>query len=201
MTAARARSTRHVALLRAVNVGGRGVVRMTDVAAVFSGAGCVNVRTVIQSGNVLFDLPAGGLGPLQSRVRRDMCRLLDTEPVIVYRPMRHLEAIVEEGPFGALATDAGVKLYVAFLVAAPRTRPAFPLVFQQEQLEAIGMRGNDVLIVSRRKPNGMFGFPANWLERELGVAATARNWSTIRKLVELSRRRDQLPTPQLPNSH
>ena len=55
-------------------------------------------------------------------------------------------------------------------------------------LEAIGMRGNDVLIVSRRKPNGMYGFPANWLEGELGVAATARNWSTVRKLVELSRR-------------
>jgi len=46
----------------------------------------------------------------------------------------------------------------------------------------------DVLIVSRRKPNGMYGFPNNWIERELGVVATARNWSTVTKLAELTRR-------------
>ena len=39
-------------------------------------------------------------------------------------------------------------------------------------------------LVSRRKPNGMYGFPNNWIEKELGITSTARNWSTVTKIVE-----------------
>jgi len=49
------------------------------------------------------------------------------------------------------------------------------------------MQRSDLLIVSRRKPNGMYGFPNSWVEKELGVVATARNWSTVAKLAELTR--------------
>jgi hypothetical protein len=60
------------------------------------------------------------------------------------------------------------------------------LRLEKEALEAIGMKKADVLIVSRRKPSGMYGFPANWIEQALGVTASARNWSTIRKIVDLA---------------
>ena len=182
------RPARHVAFLRAVNVGGRGVVRMADVAAAFAAAGAAGVRTFIQSGNVLFDAPAGGLAALRPALHREMARLLNAEPVIVFRTLRDVEALVEEAPFGRRTQDASLKLYVVFLAAAPARTPAFPLRLPREALEAIGMRGRDVLLVSRRKPNGMYGFPANWIESELGAAATARNWSTVWKLVEWSRR-------------
>ena len=50
-------------------------------------------------------------------------------------------------------------------------------------LEIRGMCERDVLMVSRRKPNGLYGFPGDWTERELGLASTARNWSTVTKIV------------------
>ena len=155
--------------------------------AAFTQAGCRNVSTYIASGNVIFDAPAGDAAALRTRISRAMRTLLGAEPVIVYRTARDLQALVTAAPFGALAGDAAVKLYVAFVLEKAKSKPAFPLLLPKEALEAIGTAKGDVLIISRRKPNGMYGFPNTWIEKALGVVATARNWSTVTKLAELTR--------------
>jgi hypothetical protein len=50
------------------------------------------------------------------------------------------------------------------------------------------MKELEVFIVSRRKKNGFYGFPNNFIEKELGVSATTRNWSTLTRIVELARK-------------
>jgi uncharacterized protein (DUF1697 family) len=176
-----------VAFLRAINVGGRAVVRMADVQSAFEAAGCSSVKTFIASGNVLFEAPEV-TDALRTRIAANVGRLLGAEPVIVYRSMGDLERLVRAAPFGAMAGDARLKLYVAFAADKTKQRPRFPLVLPKEELEAIGMKNRDVLIVSRRKPNGMYGFPNNWIEKELGITSTARNWSTVTKIVERARK-------------
>jgi uncharacterized protein (DUF1697 family) len=57
-----------------------------------------------------------------------------------------------------------------------------------QTLEAIAMKNMDVVIVSARKKNGFYGFPNNFIEKELGVSGTTRNWSTVMKIVELARK-------------
>ena len=173
----------HVAFLRAINVGGTGILRMADLQKAFAAAGCRNVTTVIASGNVIFE--SDDIDHVRPRVLKRVGALLGTEPVIVFRTMRELEAIVKAAPFGALADDRAVKLYVMFMARQVTPKPKFPLTLPKEALEAIGMKKDDVLIVSRRKPNGWYGFPANWIEKELGVAATARSWSTLTKIVRV----------------
>jgi uncharacterized protein (DUF1697 family) len=176
-----------VAFLRAINVGGRAVVRMADVQRAFEAAGCSSVKTFIASGNILFEAPAV-TDALRARIAANVGRLLGAEPVIVYRSMGDLERLVRAAPFGAMAGDARLKLYVAFAADKTKQRPRFPLVLPTEELEAIGMKNRDVLIVSRRKPNGMYGFPNNWIEKALGITSTARNWSTVSKIVDLARK-------------
>ena len=175
----------HVAFLRAVNVGGTGIVKMTDLQKAFSSAGCRNVRTFIASGNVVFE--ADDLGAVRAPILKHVGALLNHAPVIVFRTLRDLEAIVQAAPFGVLADDRAVKLYVMFMAGKVSPKPKFPLALPKERLEAVGMRKNDVLIVSRRKPNGWYGFPGTWIEKALGVAATGRNWSTVTKIVALAR--------------
>ena len=174
-----------VAFLRAVNVGGTGLVKMAALQKAFTSAGCRNVRTLIASGNVLFE--ADDLAVARPRILNRVGALLGGDPVIVFRTLRELEAIVKEAPFGALADDRAVKVYVMFMSATVTPRPKFPLALPKEGLEAIGMRKRDLLIVSRRKPNGWDGFPANWIEKELGVPATARTWSTVTKVVAFAK--------------
>ena len=50
------------------------------------------------------------------------------------------------------------------------------------------MKNMDVVIVSGRKKNGSYGLPNNFIEKELGVSGTTRNWSTVTKIVELARK-------------
>ena len=158
---------------------------MTDVRKAFTAAGCSYVSTFIASGNVMFDAPAGKpAAAIDRRVRSNLARLLGVEPVVVYRSVDDLRKLVARAPFGALAGDRTLKLYVMFAVERTKQRPRFPLQLAKEGLAAIGMIRGDVLIVSRRKPNGWYGFPTTWIEKELGIVTTARSWSTITKIVE-----------------
>jgi uncharacterized protein (DUF1697 family) len=81
--------------------------------------------------------------------------------------------------------EPGLKLYAVFLSEPPRTKPTFPLVSPVERLEAVKMKNLDVFVVSRRKKSGLYGFPNNFVEKELGVSATSRNWSTVSRIVQL----------------
>jgi uncharacterized protein (DUF1697 family) len=173
----------HVAFLRAVNVGGRGVVKMADLQRAFETAGARDARTVIASGNVVFET-AGPLGPIRERIQQKVKTLLGADPVILFRTHSYLEDLIEAAPFGALATDRNVKLYVAFLAGKPRQLPRFPLHVEKEALDVRGLYKQDALIVSYKKPNGFYGFPGGWTEQELGVASTARNWSTVTRIVK-----------------
>jgi len=173
----------HVAFLRAVNVGGKGLVKMADLQKAFTAAGAKNVRTVIASGNVIFDAPAA-LGPLRDRILKRVGALLGAEPVIVFRTLPYLARLIESAPFGALVNDKPIKLYVLFLAGKPKRQSAFPIAIPKEAIEVPGMFEQDALVVSRRKPNGMYGFPGLWTDKEIGVASTARNWNTVVRIVE-----------------
>jgi hypothetical protein len=86
-------------------------------------------------------------------------------PAIVRRVKERLRSVLGEGPE---------------IVVRP---------LRQEALEAIRITAREVLLVSRRKPNGFFGFSNAFVEQRVGVSATSRNWSTVIKLVEDGRTR------------
>jgi uncharacterized protein (DUF1697 family) len=177
---------RYVAFLRAVNVAGHASVRMSDVRDLFVAAGGRRVRTYIQSGNVVFDWPGRGTAALEKSVRARLRRLLGEEPEILVRAIREVEQIVASAPFEAFDGQGGLKLYVVFLAASPQA-PPLPLASAREALEVVAIRGREVFLVSRRKKNGFYGFPNDFVEQALGVRATSRNWSTVTKLVQFAR--------------
>jgi uncharacterized protein (DUF1697 family) len=180
--------TTYVAFLRAINVAGHAIVRMTDLCERFTAAGCRNVRSYIQSGNVVFESSSRSESAVLHELQRELRELLDDVPQIMLRELGQMDALIERAPFKNIRTKPPVKLYVSFLGEAPRSRPRFPLVSTKEALRAIGMSGREVFIVSGRKPNGFFGFPNNFIEKELDVVATTRNWSTVTKTVDFARR-------------
>jgi uncharacterized protein (DUF1697 family) len=179
---------KYVAFLRAINVAGHAVVRMSDLRDAFAAAGCQDVRTYIQSGNVLFASPEENAAALFQEVLVKLRELLGKEPSVLFRTVREVERIVGGAPFKGFEAEPDIKLYVAFLSQKPRNKPRFPLHLAEEGLEAFAMKNLEVFIVSRRKKNGFYGFPNNFIEKELGVSATSRNWSTVTKIVEFVRK-------------
>ena len=177
----------YVAFMRAINVGGRGIVTMSDLQEAFRSAGCQAVRTYIQTGNVVFGAHPGKASAMFKKVAGAVSPLLGGEPTIVFRTVAELERVVENDPFKTARHDTKAAFYVTFLAGKPKGRVVLPLVSEKEALEVVAMAGLDAFTISRPRPNGFYGFPNNYLEKQLGVAGTTRKWSTVSKIVEFAR--------------
>ena len=176
---------RYVALLRAVNVGGRGIVTKDVLCDAFSKAGGANVRTFIASGNVLFDAGRGQVDAIVAGARRRLRAALGAEPVVMVRSASEMAALLRRGPFAGVEAPKIVKRYILFLAGVPARRPRLPLTQPKEELDIVHVAACDCWVISRRKPGGMYGFPGIFVEDALGVQSTARSWSTVTKLAEL----------------
>jgi uncharacterized protein (DUF1697 family) len=166
-----------IALLRAVNVGGRNKVAMAELRRVFEDAGCGSVRTYIQSGNVVFEHD----GPDAATLEAAVADAFGVQSAIVLRTARQLRRLVGAHPFGADTSNS----VVAFLGKKPgraRLRALAELDIGADRFEVVGP---DVVV---HYPNGYAGarLTAAVLEKQLGVPATARNWRTVSRLVDLA---------------
>lgn len=167
--------TRYIALLRGINVGGV-ILPMAELRAICQTAGLRNVRTYIQSGNVLFDSPEeeGHLVTLlEARLQAHKARQIR----VVIRTGKELEAILSGNPF---PHAPGARVGVLFLPEAPPADLLKDLDIQGR--EEVIARGRELLI---HYPDGM---GRSKLKLPKAVAGgTMRNMNTVAKLEELSR--------------
>jgi uncharacterized protein (DUF1697 family) len=166
---------------------------MNDLRPVFEAAGCRNVATYIQSGNVIFD--ADDERTLQHTVEAVSAHI-GAPAQLIFRTVSQLAAIVAARPFESYLADQRLKLYVVFLAEPPAKQVTLPVVSPEEVLELIAVVGTEAYVVSGRKPSGMYGFPNNFVEYQLGVAATSRNWNTVTKLLAFAQAVTESPLPE-----
>jgi len=169
-------AARHVALLRAVNLGKRNKVPMAELRRVFEDAGYDSVQTYIQSGNVVFEHAAPDAAALEAAV----ADAFGVRTTIVLRTARQMRKLAGAHPFGEDTSQS----FVAFLAgkpAKPALRALSELDVTPDRWELIGPD------VAMHFPNGYAGarLSAAVLEKQLGVQATARNWRTVGRLVDL----------------
>jgi uncharacterized protein (DUF1697 family) len=178
-----------VAFLRGINVGGKGLVRMAELQKMFVKSGAREVRTFIQSGNVVFAAEEAEVEEVGRKVGARLKKLLGREPMVMYRTAEEMRKLVKANPFKAFAGEAGAtaaKWYVTFLAERPTVKLKLPLLLEKEGLEVIALKDRELCVISREKQDGYFGFPNAWAEKVLGVAATSRNWNTVVKMAEMA---------------
>ena len=173
---------KYVALLRGINVGGHKLIKMDMLRGLLASAGFRNVRTLIASGNVLFEAPKTRPSTLARRIEKILFAGLGYEVPVIVRTVDDLKALVKKDPFKKVEATKDVMLFVAFLFSEPRQAPKLPLKFFDEHLEVLAIVDGAAFILARRKKTGWFSFPSNFIEKLLGVAATTRNWTTVRKM-------------------
>lgn len=173
---------KQIALLRAVNVGNR-PVPMKALSALFTELGAREVVTYIQSGNVVFSPPTKKKLDASTLARAIEARFGFAVPVVL-RTHAELAACAAKNPFLLRGEDRKAA-HVYFLSAPPRAALAAKLDIPARSPGDEGaLVGADLYL-----GNGMgkSKIAADWVDRVLGVTATARNWNTVEKLVELSR--------------
>ena len=170
-----------MALLRAVNLGGRNKVPMAELRARLADAGFGEVRTYIASGNVLFTAAERDAAAVARRVERTVADAFDVTTTAVMRTFAEVRALAEAHPFG----DDTSRTYVTFLAEEPDAAAVAGLEELDLGRERLHLAGRDAIL---HLPDGVGGaqLTAATLEQRLGVAATNRNWRTVAKLAELA---------------
>jgi uncharacterized protein (DUF1697 family) len=173
----------HVALLRAVNVGGKNRLPMKELAAIFSDAGAVDVQTYIQSGNVVFRATSDLAERLPSMVTAAILKRFEFEVPVVTRSAEEFRGVASGNPFLADGVDT-TKLHVAFLTDRPDATRADTLDPGPSSSDEFEMRGYEVYL---RCPDGMgrTRLTTAYLDKTLATTSTIRNWRTVSKLVDM----------------
>lgn len=178
--------TAWILLLRGINVGGAHRLPMPDLVVLLEGLGLRDVRTVIGSGNVVFAWDDGtavdpaGLAIAITAAIRDAHGFA---PRSLLLPASALRAAIDANPFRE-AVDEPTTLHLLFLEAVPSEPDLAGMVALRGPRERFVLDG---AVLYLHLPDGLGRSKlAERAERLVGVAATARNWNTIRKLAGLA---------------
>jgi uncharacterized protein (DUF1697 family) len=169
---------RYAALMRGINVGGKAKLAMADLRAALEGAGYENVQTYIQSGNVAFDTKRTAPATLAKAIEKLIASACGVDCTVVVRTAGEMAKVAAAHPFPKSAPPKFV--YVMFCDKAPRKKLEVPAGSTEQFVVA----GNDIY---GYYPDG-YGTTKvgnTYLERQLGVRVTARNWNTVQKLAGL----------------
>jgi len=171
---------RQVALLRAINLGPARRIAMGDLRALLV-AGYADVSTHIASGNVLL---SSDLAPpdLARELERLIAGRFGFEVPVVVRTRDELAAIVASDPLAHVATDPR-RYQVSFLERPPDAATASRIEAAAVEPEAVALAGREIFAWH---PNGIVRSPLARALGERSLGATARNWRTVMKLLELA---------------
>ena len=177
-------STSYVALLRGINVGGNNKLPMTDLRVMFAEVGCDDVRSYIQSGNVLFRATPALAARLPDLIPQQIAQRFGYRTPILLRTAEQLGDVIRANPFLAEAA-AEETLHVLFLATSPSSREIATLDPDRSPPDTFAVRGPEIYL---RLPHGVAGTKLTnaYFDSTLHTTSTGRNWRTVTKLLDLA---------------
>jgi uncharacterized protein (DUF1697 family) len=174
----------YVARLRGINVGGRNLLPMKHLAGLFAEAGCADVQTYIQSGNVVFKASRAKAGKLPGLVAKGIEDRFGYSTPVLLRSVEQLGETLRNNPF----LPAGAPenwLHVMFLASQPDAGRVAALDPDRSPPDAYCVRGREIYL---QCPNGVGSTKLTnaWFDSRLATVSTGRNWRTVLKLFELA---------------
>jgi uncharacterized protein (DUF1697 family) len=175
--------SRQIVLLRGVNVGSRNRIAMPKLRKALEDAGLEDVRTYVQSGNVVL---TSALSPakLAAKCKRVIADASGLDVDVVVRTRSQLAAVVKSNPLAGVTKDP--KRYQVTFLAKKLTTA------EVKRLDGLAAKGEKLVAHGREvyawHPAGVARSKlwARLAGRDLGVSATSRNWATVEKLLELA---------------
>jgi len=174
----------YIALLRGINVSGQKLVKMADLQAHFESFGATQVRTYIQSGNVVFEHRVKTSAPLRRDLEKHLAAKLGYAVPTLVKSTKEFAAIADANPYDANLPELRKRMYVCFFEKAPASdaiKGILPLTTDDERLMVKGDAG----YACYTNGLGRAKLTSNVIERKLGIA-TLRNWNTVNALLELA---------------
>jgi uncharacterized protein (DUF1697 family) len=152
--------------------------KMADLRKAFEAAGFSAVKTVLSSGNVVFDAKRASEASLQRTAEAAMKKQLGREFLTIVRPVAALQEMLAADPFRAFRLAPSAKRIVTFLRDEPKAKVELPLEVDGTRL--LGRSGKEVFGAYVPSPKGPVFMTL--IERTCGKAVTTRTWDTVAKV-------------------
>lgn len=175
--------TTYIALFRGINVGGRNRLPMKDLAATLEDLGCQDVATYIQSGNAVFRSREQDASLLSETIKAAIKERHSFEPQVLLLASEGMERAIRSNPFSEAESEP--KTLHLYFLAAPPERPDLDALEGMKDDRERFVLGDGVFYLHAPDGLGRSKLAAN-VEKLLGVPATARNWRTVRKVMEMA---------------
>lgn len=171
-----------LSILRGINVSGQKQIKMADLKKLYEELGFKNVKTFIQSGNVVFESKSAS--KLSEKIEKKIKEHYSFDVPVIIRTKEELQHAIEKNPFLKKKNIALDKLHITFLAEQPSNENIQATEAYNYTPDEFHISGREVYVYC---PNGYGNTKINntFFERKLKVGATTRNWKTSNELLKM----------------
>jgi len=174
----------YVAFLRGINVSGQKIIKMEDLRKSLTEAYFSNVKTYIQSGNIIFDAIDEDSRQLILKIEHVIENSFGFHTDVILRKISEIESLINSTAHLFDDSETSKKIYITFLKEEHSLPIDIPFFSKNKDVEIIYQNGKDLISVSSIY-KGNYGFPNNFIEKITGIPATTRNPNTLQKILAL----------------
>jgi uncharacterized protein (DUF1697 family) len=175
--------TRYVAFLHGIMAGGRSLILVEDLRAVFFSMGFGNASTYKATTNLIFDSNEPDPSAIEQRIRRELSAFAGSEIGVFVRTMDQIVEISKFNPFRTTSLG-GAEAYVAFLSSEPTEKPQLPVESPKKDVRIFELAGKEAYYMAK-KAKGKAEFPNQFVEESLKTKATSRTWEIVKGIADL----------------
>lgn len=173
--------TKHIALLRGINVGGHHKVPMAELRKAMEHLGFSKVVTLLNTGNIIFE--AQETTNLETKIETHLQNIFGFPIPVMLKDFEEISAMAQSNPFKTVEVTETIRLYVSFLKNEPKNQLTLPYLSKDESFQIIEVRGKTIFsVLDLSKGKTVKGMDD--LEKNFGKEITTRNWNTIIKLIQ-----------------
>jgi uncharacterized protein (DUF1697 family) len=177
------KSNTFVALLLGINLGKRRM-KMADVKAVFESLGFENVKTLLASGNVIFESSEKNIQKLTQQIEVVLEKKCKFIVKVILREISEIQKIIDSEPFKNISVDKNTRLYVLFLNEKNSKSIPLPYTSPLKDFKILRVDDFEVYCVLQLQHESRTVDSMKVLGKEFGKNTTMRNWNTVLKLIE-----------------
>ncbi len=174
----------YIALFRGINVGGRNLLPMRELVGLLEDLGLQNIKTYIQSGNVLFQSEKTDVAGLSDKISGAINNSHGFTPQVLLLGLAEFENGITSNPFPEAESEPKT-LHLYFLATVPENPDLKTLESIKRENERFKLKGK---VFYLHAPDGIGRSKlAARVEKSLGVAVTARNWRSVCKILAMAK--------------
>jgi uncharacterized protein (DUF1697 family) len=173
-----------IAFLRGINVGGHHKVPMASLREVLNELNCKNVKTLLNSGNIVFDTSEKDIQSFEDKIENLLTKSFGFPIPVILKKKTEILQLVDKNPFKNVIVSKDTRLYVSFLKHYPESTLALPYTSKDNAFRILSLENKTIISILDLSVSKTIKAMDD-LEKHFGKQITTRNWNTIEKIVQV----------------